>query len=54
MLRVPVEVHAAVAAAETSGKSINQWEVDTSKFVVCLSGHSGRKKNLPFQGQEEE
>lgn len=25
MLRVPVEVHAAVAAAETSGKSINQW-----------------------------
>jgi len=26
MLRVPVEVHAAVAAAaQTSGKSINQW-----------------------------
>lgn len=31
-LRVPSEVHAAVAiAAETSGKSINQWALETFK-----------------------
>ena len=30
MLRVPVDVHAAVAAAaEASGKSINQWAIRT-------------------------
>lgn len=30
MLRIPPEVHAAVAtAAEVSGKSINQWAADT-------------------------
>jgi predicted HicB family RNase H-like nuclease len=29
MLRIPPEVHAAIAmAAETSGKSINQWATD--------------------------
>ena len=30
MLRIPPEVHAAIAmAAEVSGKSINQWATDT-------------------------
>ena len=32
MLRIPPEIHAAVAtAAEVSGKSINQWTIDTFK-----------------------
>ena len=35
MLRVPPEVHAAVAtAAEVSGKSINQWAADTLMRAV--------------------
>lgn len=35
MLRIPPEVHAAIAtAAEVSGKSINQWATDT--FVNAL------------------
>lgn len=35
MLRVPPEVHAAVAAAaEVSGKSINQWAVETFTQAV--------------------
>lgn len=35
MLRIPSEVHAAVAtAAEVSGKSINQWAVETFEQAV--------------------
>ncbi|MFK7801297.1 MAG: type II toxin-antitoxin system HicB family antitoxin [Anaerolineae bacterium] len=35
MLRIPPEVHSAVAtAAEVSGKSINQWATETFKSVV--------------------
>jgi predicted HicB family RNase H-like nuclease len=35
MLRVPPEVHAAVAvAAKVSGKSINQWATDAFMRVV--------------------
>jgi predicted HicB family RNase H-like nuclease len=35
MLRIPPEIHAAVAtAAEVSGKSINQWATDTFKQTV--------------------
>jgi predicted HicB family RNase H-like nuclease len=35
MLRIPPEVHAAVAAnAEVEGKSINQWATDTFKAAV--------------------
>lgn len=35
MLRIPPEVHSAVAtAAEISGKSINQWATETFKAVV--------------------
>ncbi len=35
MLRLPTEVHAAVAvAAEVSGKSINQWATDTLADAV--------------------
>jgi predicted HicB family RNase H-like nuclease len=35
MLRIPPEVHAAVAtAAEVSGKSINQWATETFKKAV--------------------
>ncbi len=35
MLRVPPEVHAAVAAAaQVSGKSINQWAVEAFKRAV--------------------
>ena len=35
MLRVPPEVHAAVAAAaEVSGKSINQWAAETFTKAV--------------------
>jgi predicted HicB family RNase H-like nuclease len=35
MLRVPPEIHAAVAtAAEVSGKSINQWAADTFDRAV--------------------
>lgn len=38
MLRVPPEVHAAVAAAaEVSGKSINQWAVETFTQAVRAS-----------------
>lgn len=38
MLRVPPEVHAAVAAAaEVSGKSINQWAVETFTQAVQAS-----------------
>ncbi len=35
MLRVPSEIHAAVAeAAEVNGKSINQWALDTFAEAV--------------------
>jgi len=35
MLRLPPEIHAAVAvAAEVSGKSINQWATETFKKAV--------------------
>ena len=35
MLRIPPEVHAAIAmAAEVSGKSINQWTADTLADVL--------------------
>lgn len=35
MLRIPPEVHAAVAtAAEVSGKSINQWATETFQRAV--------------------
>ena len=35
MLRIPPEVHAAVAiAAEVSGKSINQWAIDTLADIL--------------------
>ena len=35
MLRVPPEIHAALAtAAEVSGKSINQWTTDTLTDVL--------------------
>ncbi len=35
MLRIPPELHAAVAvAAEVSGKSINQWATNTFKQAV--------------------
>ena len=35
MLRIPSEVHAAVAAAaEVSGKSINQWATETFERAV--------------------
>lgn len=35
MLRIPPEVHAAVAmTAEVKGKSINQWATDTFKQAV--------------------
>jgi predicted HicB family RNase H-like nuclease len=35
MLRIPSEVHAAVAtAAEVSGKSINQWAIETFTEAV--------------------
>ncbi len=35
MLRIPPQVHAAVAtAAEISGKSINQWATDTFAHAV--------------------
>lgn len=35
MLRVPPEIHAAVAvAAEVSGKSINQWATETLTEAV--------------------
>jgi predicted HicB family RNase H-like nuclease len=35
MLRIPPEVHAAVAtAAEVSGKSINQWATETFERAV--------------------
>jgi len=35
MLRIPPEIHAAVAtAAEVSGKSINQWAADTFAKAV--------------------
>ena len=38
MLRVPPEVHAAVAAAaQVSGKSINQWAVSTFTQAVQVS-----------------
>jgi predicted HicB family RNase H-like nuclease len=37
MLRVPPEVHAAVAtAAEVSGKSINQWAAEAARFGVFM------------------
>jgi predicted HicB family RNase H-like nuclease len=36
MLRVPPETHAAVAtAAEVSGKSINQWAIETFEKAVA-------------------
>ena len=36
MLRVPPEVHAAIAmAAEVSGKSINQWATETLADVLA-------------------
>jgi len=36
MLRIPPEVHAAVAmAAEVSGKSINQWAADALVNAAC-------------------
>ncbi|MGE0374729.1 MAG: type II toxin-antitoxin system HicB family antitoxin [Planctomycetaceae bacterium] len=36
LLRVPPEVHAAVAtAAEVSGKSINQWAAETLAVAAC-------------------
>jgi predicted HicB family RNase H-like nuclease len=35
MLRVPPEIHAAVAtAAEVSGKSINQWAAETFEKAI--------------------
>jgi predicted HicB family RNase H-like nuclease len=35
MLRIPPEIHAAVAtAAEVSGKSINQWAIETFEQAV--------------------
>lgn len=35
MLRIPPEVHAAIAtAAEVSGKSINQWAIETFERAV--------------------
>lgn len=35
MLRLPPEVHAAIAvAAEVSGKSINQWTTDTLSDIL--------------------
>ncbi|NOZ71971.1 MAG: type II toxin-antitoxin system HicB family antitoxin [Chloroflexi bacterium] len=35
MLRIPPEIHAAVAtAAEVSGKSINQWAAETFRKAV--------------------
>lgn len=35
MLRIPPEIHAAVAAAaEVDGKSINQWAAETFEQVV--------------------
>lgn len=35
MLRIPPEIHAAVAtAAEVTGKSINQWATDTFEQAV--------------------
>lgn len=35
MLRIPPEIHAAVAvAAEVKGKSINQWATDTFELAV--------------------
>jgi predicted HicB family RNase H-like nuclease len=35
MLRIPPEIHAAIAmAAEVSGKSINQWATDTLADVL--------------------
>ncbi len=37
MLRVPAEVHAAVAAvAQAKGKSINQWATDTLKKAARI------------------
>jgi len=36
MLRVPSEIHAAVAvAADSSGKSLNQWATDVLRRAVC-------------------
>jgi predicted HicB family RNase H-like nuclease len=38
MLRIPPEVHAAVAmAAEVNGKSINQWATDTFADVLVTN-----------------
>lgn len=43
MLRVPPEVHAAVAAAaEVSGKSINQWGTEAFTKAVQLSSSQPR------------
>ncbi|CAN2039550.1 Toxin-antitoxin system HicB family antitoxin [Candidatus Magnetomoraceae bacterium gMMP-15] len=40
MLRVPAEVHAAVAAiAEASGKSINQWVAGTLDAAIRSHAH---------------
>lgn len=37
MLRIPSEIHAAVAtAAEVSGKSVNQWATET--FAKAIAG----------------
>jgi len=37
MLRIPLEIHAAVAiAAEVSGKSVNQWATET--FAKAVAG----------------
>lgn len=36
MLKIPIEIHAAVAfAAQTSGKSIDQWATRVLKEAVC-------------------
>ena len=40
MLRLPPEVHAAIAtAAEVSGKSINQWTTDTLADILQTQYH---------------
>ena len=41
MLRLPPEVHAAIAiAAEVSGKSINQWTTDTLAGILQTTSQS--------------
>ena len=46
MLRVPPETHAAVAtAAEVSGKSINQWAIETFEKAVANGPYNG-----PYNG----